>query len=348
MLANEPRKHRRGFTLIELLVVIAVIALLIALLLPAVQQAREAARRTQCKNNLKQLGLALHNYHDITSNTFPPGYIDTLADGGWGWMSMLLPQVDQAPLFNTLGNPSTKPNFSNALTAATAATATPQTVQTVIKTFRCPSDPGIDLTAPNNYISFNCGRSNYVAVAGTDPAWINAATGGASSTSYGTVGTQGNGNSPSAVNGAFFVLDLSAFNPITRTAYGGMFGANSKCGFRDIVDGSSNVIAVGERYTPASATLAADAMGDATWVGAADDNGAYGQGMVLGEASVPINAFFTSSTPRPDTTGFGSMHTGGCHFLLGDGTVRFISQNVNMNTYRQLSRIADGAVVGDF
>src|SRR5471032_224525 len=105
------RSRFRGFTLIELLVVIAIIAVLIALLLPAVHQAREAARRTQCKNNLKQMGLALHNYHDITSTTFPPGYINTTQAGnlsGWGWQTMLLPQIDQAALFNLFAtvNPS--------------------------------------------------------------------------------------------------------------------------------------------------------------------------------------------------------------------------------------------------
>src|ERR1700678_1532041 len=107
--------RRAGFTLIELLVVIAIIAILIALLLPAVQQAREAARRTQCRNNLKQIGLALHNYHDKTSNTFPCGYMgQTQAVGpsqgvlanfaGWGWMAMMLPELDQSSLYNQLSS----------------------------------------------------------------------------------------------------------------------------------------------------------------------------------------------------------------------------------------------------
>src|SRR5579872_2965569 len=108
------QKSRRGFTLIELLVVIAIIAVLIALLLPAVQQAREAARRTQCKNNLKQLGLALSNYHDITTSTFPPGYMSGTQMGGlagWGWTTMLLPQIDQANLYNNFGGTANNPTF---------------------------------------------------------------------------------------------------------------------------------------------------------------------------------------------------------------------------------------------
>src|SRR6187399_915065 len=104
-----PRVSRKAFTLIELLVVIAIIAILIALLLPAVQQARESARRTQCKNNLKQFGLALHNYHD-THNTFPGGVVGNAHEigvglsswVGWSGVSMLLPFVDQAPLYSTL------------------------------------------------------------------------------------------------------------------------------------------------------------------------------------------------------------------------------------------------------
>src|SRR6187401_2658539 len=109
---NTGERIRRGFTLIELLVVIAIIAILIALLLPAVQQAREAARRSQCKNNLKQIGIALHNYHD-TFNALPPGWVQT---NRWGWGTMVLPGLDQAPLYNSLSS------FAGTTAAGTATT----------------------------------------------------------------------------------------------------------------------------------------------------------------------------------------------------------------------------------
>src|SRR5262249_26015895 len=118
----QPRQ--RGFTLIELLVAITIIAVLIALLLPAVQQAREAARRSQCKSNLKQLGIALSNYHD-TATEFPPGFFSGNGAGtglGFGWMSMLLPQIDQAPVFNQLGSTTTNPNFDTGPISLLAVT----------------------------------------------------------------------------------------------------------------------------------------------------------------------------------------------------------------------------------
>ena len=122
----------QGFTLIELLVVIAIIAVLIALLLPAVQQAREAARRTQCKNNLKQIGLALHNYAD-TFSRFPPGYIAnsdiTATTPGWGWGALILPQLDQSTVYNAL-------NFNLPIENSTNAAP----IQTLLKAYLCPSD----------------------------------------------------------------------------------------------------------------------------------------------------------------------------------------------------------------
>ncbi len=352
------KKMRRGFTLIELLVVIAIIAVLIALLLPAVQQAREAARRTQCKNNLKQLGLALHNYHDITVNTFPPGYISVNQAGnlsGWGWMGMILPQIDSAPLYNLLTSTTTVPNFNSGLFALTTAGPTLQTVSSPITAFRCPSDVGSTIVGVSTIAgtpvsaTTQFGRSTYVGVVGTDPAWVNATTGGATA----GVGAL-NGAAPWIVGGAIGNFNGTTLGTgivaTTATAqqYGGMFGANSVRGFREMTDGSSNSIVVGERYSPSLSGASQLVIGDATWVGATDNSSALGQGSVLGEASFPINAFNKGSTTRPQTTGFGSLHVGGCHFLIGDGTVRFISENVDMNTFRQLSRVADGAVTGEF
>ena len=142
MRTSTNRKHR-GFTLIELLVVIAIIAILIALLLPAVQQAREAARRTQCKNNLKQIGLALHNYHDV-NRAFPPGWVPQLSSTGavsntrrssWAWSVFILPYIDQAPLFNQLTQTPVPvyPNFP---------VLPGDDLDRNLAAFTCPSDAG--------------------------------------------------------------------------------------------------------------------------------------------------------------------------------------------------------------
>jgi len=151
----------RGFTLIELLVVIAIIAILIALLLPAVQAAREAARRAQCSNNLKQIGLSLHNYHG-THGVFPPGYIyqKGYAAGGFGWASMVLPQMEQAPLFGSI-------NFSIPAWSAPNSTA----CVAVVNSYQCPTD----FTATRGFLEregLRYARSSYVACFG--PADLDA------------------------------------------------------------------------------------------------------------------------------------------------------------------------------
>lgn len=354
-MTSKSQRSFRGFTLIELLVVIAIIAVLIALLLPAVQQAREAARRTQCKNSLKQFGLALHNYHDITGSTFPPGYINVTTAGnlsGWGWVTMLLPQIDQAPLYNSIGN--LNPNFTTGLFGATTAVTT-ASLNSPITAFRCASDTGastvgivtINGSTPNPN-PLPMGRVTYFGVAGVDPNWSPSTPGGATA-GLGTLSA-----APVVITGAIGNYADPAPQPgfnaltVTRNRFGGVFGANSMCGFRDMSDGSSNTLVVGERYTSISSSSGAAFTGDGVWPGATSNITAVGQGNVLGEASLPINYSNGSLTPRPGTTGFGSQHTGGCHFLMGDGAVRFLSNNTDMNTFRYLARTSDGMIVGDF
>src|SRR4051812_46558261 len=157
---------RRGFTLVELLVVIAIIGILVALLLPAVQAAREAGRRTQCANRLKQIGIALHNYHD-TFNTFPPGVLalttsnDPAGNHGWGWGAMLLPFLEQAPLHDQI-------NFEQDTTTPANLALINQT----LSAFQCPSDSGqptsetVVLTHTAKLVPY--GVANFVGIAGFD------------------------------------------------------------------------------------------------------------------------------------------------------------------------------------
>lgn len=333
-------RRRPGFTLIELLVVIAIIAILIALLLPAVQQAREAARRTQCKNNVKQLGLALHNYHD-TFLTFPPGAVSNPTLGqiyqGWGWNTMILPYMDQAPLYNQF-------NFSNGMLAT--ITATPTVIATQIGALRCPSDVGTNIV-------------NYVDVAATvGPATSNQVNQFGRSNYLGVVGW----STPATPTG------LVVGVPPTTTAYRGIFGANSRVNIGAMTDGTSNSIVIGERYTPNApgvTTLGSQPVGHGVWVGAPNPATVDGYAAILGDTAVSAtlaNALPTPFAPvsyringnnngvaiRGQTSGFGSLHVGGCHFLLGDGTVRYISENIDTTIYRNLGTINDGNPIGDF
>lgn len=302
-----------GFTLIELLVVIAIIAVLIALLLPAVQQAREAARRSQCKNNMKQLGLALHNYHDSLS-TFPislyGGYGDTANVGGytqasksWGWPVHLLPYLDQAALYR-LCNPGINTLASSGQIA------------TVVTVFVCPSDPAGTREVENTtYITGNttCAISNYKGVMGSDWNW------GTYTNNVVALGDAFTDN-----NGLLYTLDYRDCKKMSR-----------------ITDGTSNTIVIGETVCNKNfATDGAGAPGN-NWMNAAS---------TCATTAVPMNRFNGSTTGLPwdQRWSFGSAHVGGAHFLLADGGVRFISTNISLVTYRALSTLSGGEVISEF
>lgn len=293
-------KSARGFTLIELLVVIALIAILIALLLPAVQQAREAARRTQCRNHMKQIGLALHNYHDLF-NSLPPGWIgitngasDIYGMNGWGWAARILPQLDQTPLYNQLNFNSKMESTSNS-----ANRIRPLTV------FRCPSD-----VAPTDVWTIQDGTgtnladlavANYVGVFGTSDI-------------DDCVGTP---NSPCNGEGAFY--------------------QNSRVQFRDFLDGLSNTIAVGEHKTRRDNGF----NWTSTWAGVVA-NGDDAIVRILGTCD------HTPNHPSNHIDDFSSHHVGGAHFVLGDGSVRFVSTNIDLGVYQHLATRAVGDIVSDF
>ncbi len=338
---TSPRAGCRAFTLIELLVVIAIIAVLVALLLPAVQQAREAARRSQCKNNLKQLGLALHNYHD-TLNILPPGVMGAPGtDKGslWGWGTMILPYLDQAPLYNSLSSfPNGKSSYtglpaSGFNAAMTSFTPPNLLLQSVLPIFRCPSDVGADLvnvppgglngSRRDNTNQF--GRANYAAVVG------------------------------------------STYDPSSGLLVGnGAFGESSSIRFRDFTDGLSNTFLVGERRSPGQ-TAGLYTGGDTIWCGANDDEGPYieWQGFATTLGLCDQNDPPNFKTPTPPTLGtintvqpytaFSSLHAGGLQFLMGDGAVRFVSENISSgpantlgSTYQNLAGRNDGQVLGAF
>ncbi|HAH48677.1 DUF1559 domain-containing protein [Gimesia sp.] len=325
---------QRGFTLIELLVVIAIIAILIALLLPAVQQAREAARRSTCKNNLKQIGLALHNYHE-TFRTFPPGYVEeqlpanggSIADnqGHWVWNALVLPYIDQAPLFNQL-NVGTVPASTMLNTSAIR-----NTMQQTLPAFRCPSDTG-----PRTHEEL--GRK-IMSAAGTEY--------GLAVTNY------------IVANNSFGLKKDSGTNPTNHA--NGAFYRNSDVRLRDFSDGSSNVIMAGERaYSVGSVKAFAGAMYatrdyNATGPAISSSGSSSNQGLIaiMGGGAAPINANASTGQGR---IAFSSKHVGGAHFLFGDGRVVFLSENIDHNaatipadsTFEYLIGISDGNITGEY
>ncbi len=305
---------QRGFTLIELLVVIAIIAILVALLLPAVQQAREAARRSQCKNNLKQIGIAIHNYHEI-HGMFPTGCVPAQFNGNtfenqwesWGWTTFILPQLDQSPIFNQAGV-----NDRSLYAVLLQVTGQAQGVGVAelnalfppLSVFQCPSDN----TGPNLVAGM---RRNHFNGAGFQ--YGNGAWRPPTSNYLGNCGYK----------------DIN--RPDTRTANpnNGVLYNLSRVSFRDITDGTTNTILVGEREKRCGA---------GSWIGSRNPRGGgtHGADYLFARVSVPLN-FPANNGSANCTDGFSSKHVGGGQFLMCDGSVKFISENINFQNITDTS-----------
>ncbi|QDT65394.1 DUF1559 domain-containing protein [Calycomorphotria hydatis] len=353
------RSHKLGFTLIELLVVIAIIAILIALLLPAVQQAREAARRSQCKNNLKQIGLALHNYHDA-HNIFPRGNFQkavtsgsACGDNGWSYKGlsaqvMLLPYLEQSAVYNDF-------DLERNLLESTNPTAK----QAVITTFLCPSDP---IFIPNG-TGWNAGPgNNYVLSCGPSVFWFQ--------------------------NGCVWP-EPTVNNEDDQV---GIFNYRVNVRMRDITDGLSNVIAASEHIKGNNdSTIAGYEEGNTikggqkpggspnsfltkaqidAWLadceakiatyeprGSTGANWAHGlHGQSIFNTLANPNSNFGSCVGcwwcgTNDFAGLftaRSRHTGGVNALMADGSVHFINDNIDNGTWQMLGARNDGGVVSEF
>ncbi|HJN11582.1 MAG TPA: DUF1559 domain-containing protein [Pirellulaceae bacterium] len=342
--------HHAGFTLVELLVVIAIIGILVALLLPAVQAAREAARRMSCSNNMKQLALALHNYHDtfktfpysvshdgsVTSGTGrpgPDGGVDGVGDLGGvlnhrGWL-LVLPFIEQQPLADQFdfalsagGYDRGGVGYRRGLKPGTAGNANDLVVSTVLSAFLCPSDPN-----PTQYTNPN--SPHYSIAPGS-----------------------------TTLLGAYTNYDFS----VRRTASSArhydreplasrrMFGHNGTSEFKDITDGTSNVAMVVETLRD-HWNGTAPKWGHSQWPGSGIDlarvpwAGATTRSHINQHECCPWGAGFIPANFRNTRLGDwstgGSMHPGGCQIALGDASVRFISETTDRLVFIRLAYISD-------
>ena len=313
------RKRRSAFTLIELLVVIAIIAILIALLVPAVQKVREAAARLQCQNNLKQIGLALHGFHDSYKG-FPKAGEKS---NELSWHVFVLPYLDQVPLYDkfnlTTVGPFTGPNrIVHSLQSVPVYLCPSSPVKKMVMG---PSPPH-NVNAPEVISGEPVFTTHYYGVMG--PVGTNPVTGA-------PYRFDSNG---AATHGGFSLQGIFQ-RDLTATAING-----PEIGLKavQVTDGTSNTLLVGE----------------ISWVN--NITGTRYRSWVRGCDSAPVcagcrnivNGINSPSITLFNEISFGSMHAGGANFLMGDGTVRFINQSINLGTYRSLASYDGAEPVGDF
>jgi len=344
---DRPRRRAAGFTLIELLVVIAIIAILIALLLPAVQQAREAARRTQCRNNLKQVGLALHNYLS-SFNVFPfgkgPSYTGAPVYARWSQHAMILPFLDQAPLYNQINfsMPPETPGMGGVI-AFMPAYSNPGGVnavqcRSVVPGFMCPSDRGVSdpWQGQNNYAGnqggWLCDRSDQPGAA-TDVSPSELQTGifyylshirpadvtdGMSQTAFFSEKIRGQGN-PEPKSDMFVIAPQTTLQ-----------GTYDTC----------------KAVNPATATPLTSKWGY-SWVMGENCCTQYNHVATPNSRSCAGTGFTGSMTNMAMQVSANSLHTGGVHVMMGDGAVRFVSDSIDLGVWRALGTRGGGESVSD-
>ena len=353
-----PKGKRRAFTLIELLVVIAIIAILIALLLPAVQQAREAARRTQCKNNLKQMGLAMHNYHDVF--TMFPYNGNRIVNGGvygngdsmpqWSWLTQILPYIDQAPLYAAF---DFNVNVANGTGGTIAGNRDHSKIgvngplsRTVMNAYLCPSSPHERIRRDQTTGGYrwngtmDAGGTDYVGSLGhiwggwkdcgqVPDSLVNDALPGLN------LGTRGQAGSPW----------IDGENKDQVPSGQGIFKYSGCSRIGDCTDGTSNTVAVFENMHLRGgngAVFNLQVSQYSAWVSPL---------AAVHQMRNPINnrnKLWMGGQNDLRCEAPSSFHTGGVQATLGDGSVRFITENIDHGIRYKLACRNDGLVIGEF